>query len=44
MKFFGEWIPQSASKRKIKGFIDGSSEMGYEDKIKYFEINKIPMI
>lgn len=40
MKFFGEWIPQSSSRRKIKGFIDGSSEMGFEDTIKYFEINK----
>ena len=40
MKFFGEWIPQSSSKRMIKGFIDGSSEMGFEDTIKYFQINK----
>ena len=40
MKFFGEWIPQSSSKRKIKGFIDGSSEMGFEDTVKYFEIKK----
>ena len=40
MKFFGEWIPQSSSKRKIKGFIDGSSEMGFEDKVKYFEVLK----
>ena len=40
MKFFGEWIPQSSSGRKIKGFIDGSIEMGFEDTIKYFEINK----
>ena len=40
MKFFGEWIPQSSTKRKIKGYIDGSSEMGFEDTIKYFQINK----
>lgn len=40
MRFFGEWIPQNASKRKIKGFIEGSSENEFEDSIKYFEINK----
>ena len=40
VKFFGEWILQSASGRKIKGFIEGSSEIGFEDTIKYFEINK----
>ena len=40
MKFFGEWIPQESSKRKIKGWIDGSSDQGYGDTIKYFEISK----
>ncbi len=40
MKFFGEWIPQNSSKRKIKGYIDGSDEHGYGDTIKYFEISK----
>ena len=40
MKFFGEWIPQKSSKRKIKGYIDGSGEHGYADTIKYFEISK----
>ena len=44
MKFFGEWIPQSSTKRKIKGYIDGSSEMGFEDTIKYFQINKMERI
>ena len=40
MKFFGEWIPHTSDKRKIKGFIDGSAEHGYGDTIKYFQINK----
>jgi hypothetical protein len=40
VKFFGEWIPLTANKRKIKGWIDGSDEHGYGDTVKYFEINK----
>ena len=40
MKFLGEWIPQTSDKRKIKGYIDVSEEHGYDDTIKYFQINK----